>query len=287
MRRTRPERRGPPSRASSGPRGAPPRGTRIVPGFVTDDELREVLDWLGTIRPLWEHRFSTRRPPPPGETQRMLQRPVYWLGSWQFACLGYYHPPRGAVNRCVRAEPFPPVLARWVERIERFARAELPPAVIPDGWTLDTCLVNYYGDRIVDGRRDDRARVGAHRDFEPGPVGSVSIGDRAMFQFVDRTGSVVEQTWLEDRSLQLFAGPVHKDQLLHRVQRVDRKHGPLPLPLDGFVTRRVNFTFRWVPPSAVVDYAALPDELRSDVRDSVEALAAHAPFWAAAAAGSP
>ena len=71
---------------------------------------------METLHPLWEQRFSSRRPLPEGETQRQLLRPVYWLGNWQFACLDYYRPPNGVRDRCVRAEPFPLVLARMVER---------------------------------------------------------------------------------------------------------------------------------------------------------------------------
>ena len=248
------------------------RGLRLVSNFVTLAEHAEVVAWLETVHPLWE---------------RLLQRPVYWLGSWQFACLGYYHPPRGTVDRCVRAEPFPPVLQAWVARIQRMVRSQFPASYIPPGWALDTCLVNFYGDRITDGRREDRARVGAHRDFEPGPVASVSIGERAMFQFTTSKGVVVDQMWLEDRSLQVFAGPRHKDQLFHRVQRVERKGGEaLPPALDGFRTRRVNFTFRHVPQEVVVDWAEMAPAHREAVRDYVETLAAHAPHWASVSEAS-
>lgn len=269
----------------SGPAGP---GLALVPGFVTADERAAVLTWLATLRPLWELRFSERRPLPAGETQRMLKRPVYWLGNWQFACLGYYHPPHGERHRCVAAEPFPPVLDGWVSRIEAMARRTLPAALIPPGWRLDTCLVNLYGDGVdARGRREDRAKVGAHRDFEPGPVASVSLGARALFQFTDRRGGVVREQWLEDRSLQVFAGPTYKDRLWHRVQRVDRKGPPLPPAVDGFTSRRVNFTFRHVPPGAVCRFAALPAEVRDDVRGYVSVLAGSSPFWAAELAAEP
>lgn len=258
---------------------------RLVSNFVTPDEYTAVLAWLDTLHPLWEYRFSTVRPPPPTEEQRELQRPVYWLGNWQFACLGYYHPPRGTQGRCVQAEPFPPVLAGWVARIERMVRSQFPASYIPAGWALDTCLVNFYGDRLTDGKREDRARVGAHRDFEPGPVASVSLGERAMFQFTTGKGAVVDQMWLDDRSLQVFAGPLHKEQLFHRVQRVERKTDrALPPELPGFRSRRVNFTFRHVPRSAVVPYAALEPSRQASVRAYVETLATHAPHWAASLA---
>jgi alkylated DNA repair protein (DNA oxidative demethylase) len=257
-------------------------GLRLVGNFVTRAEHEQVIDWLKTLHPLWELRFSTVRPLPAGETQRMLHRPVYWLGNWQFAYLGYYHPPH-IDDRCVEAEPFPEVLLRWQARMEQLVRERFPPAFVPRGWTLNTCLVNFYGSKLEDGKKTDHARVGAHRDFEPGPVGSVSLGERALFQFARRDGSVVEQHWLDDRSLVLFAGPTYKDRLFHRVQRVDRREQvTLPPDIEGFVTRRVNFTFRYVPPEHIVPYAALSPAARADVVGYVTELARHSPHWEAA-----
>jgi hypothetical protein len=208
-----------------------------------------------------------------------LLRPVYWLGNWQFACLGYYEPPRRIRDAAVAAEPFPPVLERLVGVIERRVRAGFPPATVPRRWHLNTCLVNFYGDRL-DPQRDkpvDAARVGDHRDFEPGPVASLSIGERARFQFTRRgarDAPPVRTQWLEDNSLQIFGGPRWKDDLLHRVQRVDDKHDlDLPPAIEGFRTRRVNFTLRYVPDEHVVRFAKLSPAARADVRGYVETLA--------------
>ena len=223
-------------------------------------------------------------------TQRRLHRPVYWLGNWQFACLGYYHPPHTA-ERCVAAEPFPPVLERWRQRMEALVDERFPLGFVPRDWRLTTCLVNFYGSRLEGERKIDQARVGAHRDFEPGPVGSISLGERALFQFTRPDGTVVEQRWLEDRSLALFAGPTWKDRLFHRVQRVDRRQGfALPPEIPGFVTRRVNFTFRYVPPEDIVPYARLSPVARADVVDYVTELARWSAHWEAAlraSEGSP
>ncbi len=258
------------------------------PGFVDDEARPEILRWLKTLRPLWEMRYSTRRPPPIGKEQRKLLRPVYWLGNWQFACLGYYEPPRRARDVAVTAEPFPTVLARLVAIVERRVRTEFPPATVPRRWHLNTCLVNFYGDRVEGGREVDAARVGEHRDFEPGPVASISLGERARFQFVRRgarDAPPVRTQWLEDRSLQVFGGPLWKDDLLHRVQRVDDKLGlDLPPAIEGFRTRRVNFTFRYVPDEHVVPFAKLPVAARDDVRDYVAMLAQHSRFFASALA---
>jgi alkylated DNA repair dioxygenase AlkB len=258
------------------------------PTFVEDAARAEIFAWLETLHPLWEMRYSTRRPPPAGKQQKPLLRPVYWLGNWQFACLGYYEPPRRTRGVAVEAEPFPPVLARLVRAIEQRVRRGFPPATVPRAWHLNTCLVNFYGDRDEGGKAVDVARVGEHRDFEPGPVASISFGERARFQFVRRgarEAPPVRTEWLGDRSLQIFGGPRWKDDLLHRVQRVDDKQKlDLPPHIAGFRTRRVNLTFRYVPDEHVVPFARLPDAARDDVRDYVTTLAATVPHFAEALA---
>jgi alkylated DNA repair dioxygenase AlkB len=271
------------------------------PGFVDAQAAGEILAWLATLQPVWEMRYSTRRPPPAGKEQRRLLRPVYWLGNWQFACLGYYEPPKRLANVAVTAEPFPAVLARLVEQIEKRVRAGFPPGVVPRRWHLNTCLVNFYGSRDEGGRASDAARVGEHRDFEPGPVASLSLGERARFQFVRRGRPKMERgglrltraveappvrtQWLEDRSLQIFGGPHWKDDLLHRVQRVEDKLDlDLPPKIAGFRTRRVNFTFRYVPDEHVTPFSRLPAAARDDVRDYLSQLAASSPHFAAALA---
>jgi len=147
--------------------------------------------------------------------------------------------------------------------------------------------VNFYGERLGPGERD-AARVGEHRDFEPGPVASLSLGERARFQFVRRgqaDAPPVRTLWLEDNSLQIFGGPRWKDELLHRVQRVEDKHGlDLAPRITGFRTRRINLTFRYVPDEHVVPFAQLPQAARADVDGYVATLAEHSAFFAAARA---
>jgi len=269
-------------------RWRPPAGERSYhydPRYLDAAGRAELLAWLATLHPLWEQRYSTRRPPPPGKDQRGLLRPVYWLGNWQFACLGYYEPPRRITDCAVAAEPFPPPLARVVRDVERLVHERFPAADVPRGWHLDTCLINFYGSRRDGDRWVDVARVGDHRDFEPGPVASLSIGERALFQFVRRgaAGAPVRTQWLDDGSLQIFAGPRWKDQLLHRVQRVDDRHRlELPPAIEGFRTRRINFTFRYVPDAHITPYAKLGAEARADVAGYVGELARYSPFFAAA-----
>ena len=212
-------------------------------------------------------------------------RPVYWLGNWQFACLDYYHPPKGLLNRCVRAEPFPSFMQTIIHRVEDKVRMEMSPRDIPKGWNLNTCLINYYGDRIDLGTREDLARVGEHKDFEPGPVASLSFGDRALFQFVESShregpSRVVLQQWLEDKSLQIFAGEKFKKRLFHRVQRVERKLSQrLPCSLPQFEIRRINLTFRYVPEEHWVDLQNLPKPQQNDVQTYVNQLAQRSNYW--------
>jgi DNA oxidative demethylase len=255
------------------------------PLFVASEERDEILSWLSTIHPIWEQRYSKSNPPPPGQEQRWLLRPVYWLGNWQFACLNYYHPPGGVENRCVRAEPFPPVLKKLVERSEKIARRLYHGADMPKDWHLNTCLVNMYGSRIENGKRVDTARVGEHKDFEPGPVVSISLGERALFQFVSSTkvgerDGVVFQQWLEDRSLQIFGGDKWKNRLFHRVQRVDRRDEfYFPMHVEKFKSRRINFTFRFVPEEHILQYKDLPKEKAEDILPYMKELAKHSSFF--------
>lgn len=263
------------------------RGLIYKPDYISVREKEEILKYLNTLYPIWEMRYSKNNPPPANQKQRPLLRPVYWLGNWQFACLNYYHPPKGIYNRCVQAEPYPPILEFLVQKIENFVRESFEPRDVPRGWHLNTCLINYYGNQIQeDGKRVDCARVGEHRDFEPGPVASISFGEKALFQFVSSKGTetqskVILQQWLEDRSLQIFGGEKFKKHLFHRVQRVDKKEGFIfPLnEISSFETRRINFTFRYVPDDHIVSFKRLSAEAQEDTLAYMQNLARYSDFF--------
>lgn len=261
--------------------------SNYYPNFLNSADKKSVLEYLYSLHPIWEQRFSANNPPPAGQEQRWLLRPVYWLGNWQFACLDYYHPPKGLFNRCVTAEPFPTCLQKIIARSEQMVKQSYSEKDIPKGWHLNTCLINYYGDRVVNDKRIDCARVGEHKDFEPGPVVSLSFGDRALFQFVDSkskdsTSQVILQQWLEDNSLQIFGGDKFKKHLFHRVQRVDRKQGlEKPMLIEGFETRRLNLTFRYVPNEHIIDYKDLPENLQQDILPYMQELAKFSKHFAA------
>jgi DNA oxidative demethylase len=249
------------------------------PTFIKKDEKTAILEWIKTLYPIWEQRYSEHNPPPEGDTQRSLLRPVYWLGNWQFACLNYYHPPKGIFNRCVRAESYPKELKKIIETIEGITKLHFKKTDVPKGWRLNTCLINFYGTTIdKDGKKIDTARVGDHKDFELGPVASLSFGERAFFQFVqgkkDLKNNILFEQWLEDSSLQIFGGELYKEKAFHRVQRVENKTKEIfSLNVDNFITRRINFTFRYVPEEHIIKYKDLPPNPKSDIKIYMEALA--------------
>lgn len=255
------------------------------PAFLSFSERQALTTEMQNLGSIWEWRFSPDKPPPPGEVHRKLLRPVYWLGNWQFACLHYYRPPKGTRNRCVEAEPFPPVLAGLVKRIQKLTHRIFRPGDVPRGWELNTCLVNYYGDKVEHGTSIDCARVGEHRDFEPGPVASISLGERALFQFVQSTSrgtrvGVAREQWLSDGSLQIFGGRRWKDELFHRVQRVENKLGTrFETNHQDFHTRRINLTLRYVPREHWVKFHEMPEAARNDVTLYVKELARTSAFW--------
>lgn len=254
--------------------------------YITPNEKKEIIRYLESLHPIWEMRFSTSNPPPEGESNRPLLRPVYWLGNWQFACLDYYHPPKGIQNRCVEAEGYPPVLEKIVKKIEQMVHEKFSEKDIPRGWHLNTCLINFYGNKILDdGKKLDTARVGEHKDFEPGPVASISFGEKALFQFIKseskaHKSNVILQQWLEDSCLQIFGGDKFKKQLFHRVQRVEEK-GILfsNMKTTNFETRRINFTFRYVPNDHIKSFSELPENLQSDIKGYVTELSEKSQFW--------
>jgi hypothetical protein len=103
---------------------------------------------------------------------------------------------------------------------------------------------------------------------------------------LDRAES--SQLELDDGSLQIFGGGFFKDRVFHRVQRVDKRAGAsLPPTIDGFQTRRINFTFRFVPEQDVIPFSRLSPSARADVRGYVEELAKSSTFFAEALASAP
>jgi hypothetical protein len=253
--------------------------------FISQTEKEQIFNYLKTLHPIWENRYSESNPPPEGEPNRQLLRPVYWLGNWQFACLDYYHPPKGMYNRCVDAEKYPAVIEKIISKVHALVREQFDERDVPKNWELNTCLINYYGYKKIGEKNLDTARVGEHKDFEPGPIASISFGEKALFQFVKSAGksqqsNVILQQWLEDSSLQLFGGEKFKKQLFHRVQRVEEKGTSYPeLNTTHFETRRVNFTFRYVPRDHILPLRKIPEALRTDVLPYVAELAKKSDYW--------
>jgi alkylated DNA repair dioxygenase AlkB len=255
-------------------------------GFLNGPKKKELIHELEAYHPIWESRYSESNPPPPEDTWRMLKRPVYWLGNWQFACHGYYHPPEQIDFRCVKAEAFPPLMQSLVNEIEAKVHKLAIQNDVPQGWHLNTCLVNYYGSQMDQNsnKEIDLATVGDHKDAEPGPVASISLGERAWFQFVkgrpQDSNNIVHQMWLDDASLLIFWGKRFKEDLFHRVQRVENKQLiSFKDHLTDYRTRRINLTFRYVPSQHILNYNQFPKEKIQDTIEYVKELARFSSYW--------
>ncbi len=257
-------------------------GFSYLPRFFSAEDAEELGQFFAGLHPLWEKRYADGATSRRGGSGR-LTRPVYWLGGWQFAALGYYAEPDHLHDRCVRAEPLPPVMTRILERL----RAELGRHG-DDGPLPNTCLINYYGS-LEGAPPVDVARLRMHRDAEPGAVVMLSVGQPAQFEFVMPDAAAPEQSlWVRHRSVVVLSGEEFKDRLYHRVTRV--RHGQQPVlsaKLDGFAVRRVSVSFRHVPEQHIVDLGQLGPEARAIATPYVRELAEHSAHFRAQLATLP
>lgn len=253
-------------------------GFSYLPRFITTDEADALIAYFGQLVPLWEQRHRNDEHGRDGEHTRRLTRPVYWLGAWQFACLGYYAEPHHREDRCLRAEAFPAVMQEILERLRPTLGAH--DAAHDD--VPNSCLINYYGRQVGAGTPRDYARLRMHRDGEPGPVVMFSIGQPGLLEFVDpeRSDSPELAVWTRHRSVTVLSGPEFKDRLYHRITEV--RHGQQPsidTRLENFEVRRVSVSFRHVPAELITDFDGLSVSSRGRVRDYVEELAQHSPHF--------
>ena len=232
------------------------------------------MRFFADLHPLWEKRYPDGHPSRRGGDGR-LTRPVYWLGAWQFAALGYYSEPDHVHDRCVRAEPLPPVMRAILERLRDELARHGEQGPLPS-----TCLVNFYG-REQKGPGEppvDQARLRMHRDAEPGAVVMLSVGQPAQFEFVEPGGDApVHSQWVRNRSVVVLSGPEYKDRLYHRVTRV--RYGDQPVlssRLEGFTVRRISVSFRHVPERHIRSLAEIGAEAREIALPYVRQLARHA-----------
>lgn len=274
-------------------RGAIERsGFSYLPRFIEEHEAAQLIDYFGGLSPLWEQRHAEVVDGRGNQHGRRLTRPVYWLGAWQFASLGYYAEPHYRRDRCVRAEPFPSVMQAILERLGPVlreyhfeSRSENPCA--RGGEMVDlpnTCLINYYGREVGQGPPRDYARLRMHRDGEPGPVVMFSIGQPGRLEFLDPTRSPEPElmVWTRHRSVTILSGPEFKDRLYHRVTEVRTGQEPrLKSRVDNFETRRISVSFRHVPDELITPYRDLPLFARQRVRPYMETLAGVSAYFEA------
>lgn len=248
-------------------------GFSYLPRFLSAEEAKELARYFAGLRPLWEHRYA-----PGSQTQRggtgRLTRPVYWLGAWQFASLGYYSEPDHTDQKCLVAEPLHPVMSRILERLRDELQLHDEGGGLPN-----TCLINFYGSQPKQGLQPpvDFARLRMHRDAEPGAVVMLSVGQPAQFEFVTPGAEHPEHAqWVRNRSVVILSGPEFKDRLYHRVTRVRRGADPaLCSKLDDFDVRRISVSFRHVPTEHIYELHELDDAVTSVIRPYVKELAEH------------
>lgn len=252
-------------------------GFSYLPRFMSAAEGAELIAYFGDLHPIWEHRHRDGEHGRAGTHSRRLTRPVYWLGAWQFACLGYYAEPDHREDRCVRAEDFPPVMQAILERLRPALKQHDASRELHN-----SCLINYYGREVGDGPPVDYARLRMHRDHEPGPVVMFSIGQPGLLEFIDpdQDGPPELGVWTRHRSVSILSGPDFKDRLYHRVSEV--RHGLEPAlhsHVEDFEVRRISVSFRHVPNELIQDFDGLTTPSQARVRGYVEELAGHSPHF--------
>ncbi len=261
-------------------------GFSYLPRFIGAEEADALIAYFGGIRPLWEQRHRDVDHDRPGEHSRRLTRPVYWLGAWQFACLGYYAEPDHREDRCLRAEPFPRVMNTILDRLRPILQSH--DETFED--VPNSCLINYYGREVGDGPPRDYARLRMHRDGEPGPVVMFSIGQPGLLEFVDPDESDAAElaVWTRHRSVCVLSGPEFKDRLYHRITQVRFGDEPaIASRIEGFDVRRVSVSFRHVPEALISEFDELSTQSRALVRDYVEDLAEDSTHFRAQLERSP
>ena len=251
-------------------------GFSYLPRFIEADEATELIGYFASVVPIWECRHDGDDHRREGGRGRRLTRPVYWLGAWQFASLGYYSEPDHREDRCLRAEPLPPVMQRILQRLKGILHSdhgEDGPHKLPN-----TCLINYYGREVGKGVPVDFARLRMHRDGEPGPVVMFSVGQPGRLEFLDpdRSPDPELSLWTRHRSVTILSGAEYKDRLYHRISQVRTGRQPeLRCRVDQFDVRRISVSFRSVPDELISELNDLPTERQQRVRRYVEALSEH------------
>lgn len=256
-------------------------GFSYLPRFMSAEEGEALIAYFESLTPIWERRHPKSQHSRDGARGRRITRPVYWLGAWQFACLGYYAEPDHREGRCLRAEGFPAAMETVLGRLRPLLADHDCSEVrepIPN-----TCLINYYGAETGEGPPRDQARLRMHRDGEPGPVIMFCVGQPGLLEFVDpaRGGEPELSVWTRHRSVVVFSGSEFKERLYHRITRVRYGAEPaLKSPIEGFALRRVSVSFRHVPEPLISDFDGLPSAAQELVRPYVEQLAGASEHYA-------
>lgn len=261
-------------------------GFSYLPRFITAEESETMIAYFAALKPLWEKRHVSDSHARAQGHSRRLTRPVYWLGAWQFACLGYYAEPDHREHRCLTAEPFPSVFDDVLDRLVDKLSLHHDASAASDDLAMlpNTCLINYYGREVNEGPPRDYARLRMHRDGEPGPVIMFNIGQPGLLEFLDPDKSKEPElaVWTRHRAVTIMSGPEYKDRLYHRVSAVRTGREPkLDCRVPNFELRRVSVSFRHVPTELISDLSGFPSERREAIEGYVAELAEESPHYAA------
>lgn len=206
------------------PRAGVAPGAVHVPGWLTEDEQRDLVtacrDWAR---------------PPAG--MRATRLPAGGVMSVQTVCLGWHWIPYRYSRTAddvdgAPVKPFPAWLADLGRRAVRDAYSDADAAA---AYHPDVALINYY---------DGKARMGMHADKDErslAPVVSLSLGASCVFRFGNPQSR--NRPWtdieLESGDLFVFGGPSRL--AYHGVPRTLAAIGD---PAIGLPSGRLNITLR-------------------------------------------
>ena len=206
------------------PRAQVAPGAVHVPGWLSDDEQRELVaacrDWAK---------------PPAGIRHTVM--PSGGVMSVQTVCLGWHWAPYKYLPTAddgAPVKPFPEWLAELGRRAVAAAYAEIDPAIAAS-YRPDVALINFY---------DDQAKMGMHVDKDersPAPVVSLSLGSTCLFRFGNTASR--NRPWqdieLESGDLFVFGGESRfaYHGVLKTLPGTDR-------PQIGLPSGRLNITLR-------------------------------------------
>jgi alkylated DNA repair protein (DNA oxidative demethylase) len=200
------------------PRAEIAPGAVHVPGWLTEDEQRELL-------------MACREWSRPPAGMRQTRLPGGGMMSVRTVCLGWHWRPYRYLRTADDGAPVKPFPGRLADLGRRAVTEAYGDA---GGYRPDTALINFY---------DAEARMGQHQDKDErclAPVVSLSLGDTCVFRFGNTVGRGRPWTDVELESGDLFVFGGESRLAYHGVPKTLPGTAPPGLGLRG----RLNLTLR-------------------------------------------